>query len=350
MADAETAGDVTSWARADGESMVSPEGPWARAARRLRRNRAGMACLLMLTVIVALGFSAPLYARYVAHTDPFSSNLSGTTIVNGKTVDVIQSSGGLGSLGETPLGPTWDVQHYFLGADSEGRDVAARVLYGGRNSLVIGIGSALLCCVLATILALISGFVGELTDTILSRLMDIVWAFPVFLLAILISTVSLTQSLRIGPVPINTNSILLPMVIIAVIYVPYVFRPIRGQVLAIREKEFVKAATILGASNRWLVFSEILPNVVTAVIVFVPLMIAVDILTESGLSFLGIGVQPPDASWGTIIADGVTLIYTRPWVTLAPGVMITVTVVALNLLGDAVRDALDPRAKLRVEA
>jgi peptide/nickel transport system permease protein len=140
-----------------------------------------------------------------------------------------------------------------------------------------------------------------------------------------------------------------PTLIIAFIYIPYVYRPIRGQVLSVVNKEFVEAAIAEGASNLRLMFSEILPNVVSTVIVLLPLMIATNILTESALSFLGIGVQVPNVSWGTIISDGEDLLYTRPWVSLAPGIMIVLTVLALNVLGDGVRDALDPRAKLRVE-
>src|SRR2546429_7094290 len=125
-------------------------------------------------------------------------------------------------------------------------------------------------------------------------------------------------------------------------------RPVRGQVLSVREKEFVDAAVAQGASNWRLVFSEILPNIATAVIVLLPLMIATTILTEAALSYLSIGVQPPNASWGTIIQDGQELLYTRPTVALAPGIAIAVTVLALNVLGDGLRDALDPRAKLKV--
>lgn len=127
------------------------------------------------------------------------------------------------------------------------------------------------------------------------------------------------------------------------------YRPIRGQVLAVINKEFVEAAIAQGASNMRLMFSEILPNVVSTVIVLLPLMIATSILTESALSFLSVGVQPPNVSWGTIIGDGEDLLYTRPWVSLAPGILIVLTVLALNVLGDGVRDALDPRAKLRVD-
>jgi peptide/nickel transport system permease protein len=131
--------------------------------------------------------------------------------------------------------------------------------------------------------------------------------------------------------------------------VPYVFRPVRGQVLSVREKEYVEAAIAQGAGNLRLMFSEILPNVLTTVIVLFPLMIATTVLTEAALSFLSIGVQAPNASWGTIIDDGQGLLYTRPWVAIAPGIMIVLTVLALNVLGDGVRDALDPRAKRRIK-
>jgi peptide/nickel transport system permease protein len=138
-------------------------------------------------------------------------------------------------------------------------------------------------------------------------------------------------------------------VIIGVIYVPYVFRPIRGQVLSLRQREFVEAAIAQGASNFRLIFREILPNVASTVIVLLPLIIATTILTESALSYLSIGVQAPKASWGTIIEDGQALLYTRPTVAIAPGVMIVLTVLALNVLGDGLRDALDPRSKVRVK-
>jgi peptide/nickel transport system permease protein len=181
--------------------------------------------------------------------------------------------------------------------------------------------------------------------------MDIIWAFPVYLLAISISTELLTHSggFQVGPVHVSPTSLWLPTVIIAFIYLPYVYRPVRGQVLSVVHREFVEAAIAQGASNLRLIFSEILPNVVSTVIVFLPLMIATTILTESALSFLSIGVQPPNVSWGTIISDGQDLLYSRPWVSMSAGIMIVLTVLALNVLGDGVRDALDPRAKLRVE-
>jgi len=334
-------------AQAAAAAPSSPS-PWTLARRRLRRNRVAMAMLGLLLVIVLLSLAAPLYAQHVAHTDPFRSNLDGTTVVDGKTVPVMQEqSEGLG-LGVTPIGPTWDPEHYFLGADNQGRDVAARLLYGGRNSLLIGVSAALLTCLFGTAIGLAAGFFGGRVDGVLSRLLDVVWAFPVYLFAICLSTVLVTQSLGVGPVKLEAGSLALPIFIIGIVYIPYVGRSVRGEVLSLRKREFVKAAIGLGASSRRVLWSDILPNVVTTVIVLFPLMIALAMLTEAALSFLSIGVQPPDASWGTIILDGQGLLYTRPWVAIAPGVAIAVTVLALNVLGDGVRDALDPRAKHKV--
>ncbi|HET6172321.1 MAG TPA: ABC transporter permease [Gaiellales bacterium] len=334
-------GDVGQPARVVGRS------PWALAGRRLLRNRIALVALAGFIVIVVACLAADWYAHSVAHTHPFESSVDGTTIINGKPHPVmVESTGGLG-LGVTPIGPTWDLNHYFLGADSQGRDVAARMLYGGRNSLLIGLASATICCFFATIIALIAGFFGGIVDQILSRVLDVIWAFPVFLAAISISTVALTSGIPIGPVTLSAGSLWLPIIIISFVFVPYVARPIRGQVLAIREREFVEAAIGLGAGNLRLIFAEVLPNVITTVIVFFPLMVANNMLIESALSFLSIGVQPPDASWGTIISDGQGLLYTRPWVAIAPGLAIVATVLCLNVLGDGVRDALDPRARLR---
>ena len=180
--------------------------------------------------------------------------------------------------------------------------------------------------------------------------MDIIWAFPLYLLAISIGTELLThsQGFQFGPLHVSASSLWVPTIIIAFVYIPYVYRPIRGQVLSVVRKEFVEAAIAAGSSAWRLIFSEVLPNVVSTVIVLLPLMIATTILTEAALSFLGIGVQPPNVSWGTIISGGEDLLYTRPWVSIAPGIMIVLTVLSLNVFGDGVRDALDPRAKLRV--
>ncbi len=336
---------------AAGESAkeISGRSPWRIAGRRLVRNRLAMASLGLFLLIVVVSLLAPFYASHIAKTDPFESNLTGTTTVDGKEVEVVQQTqSGLG-LGTIPIGPTWQT-NYFIGADNQGRDVMARVLYGGRASLQIGVASALICTLIALTIALLAGFFRGWTDSILSRVMDLIWAFPVYLLAISLATVLLTKpnGLQWGPVTVNPASLWVPTFIIAIVYIPYVYRPLRGQVLSVREKEYVEAAISQGASNLRLMFSDILPNVITTAIVLLPLMIATTILTEAALSFLGIGVQAPQASWGTVIDDGQNLLYTRPLVAIVPGIFIVVTVLSLNVLGDGVRDALDPRAKVRV--
>lgn len=322
-------------------------GPWRVAFTQIAHNPVAIGSAIVLVIIIALCLLAPLYAQLIAHTDPFQSNVNGTTVIDGQKVAILQQqTKGLG-LGVEPIGPTWNLGGFFLGADSQGRDVFARLLFGGRTTLLIGFSSAVICCVLGALVGIVAGYFGGPVDWVLSRLMDIVWAFPVYLLAISLSVVLLTGGLKLGPIVIGPSNLLLPIMIIALIYVPYVARPIRGQVLSLKNREFVKAAVGLGASDWRILRREILRNVLPTVIVFIPLMAALNMLTEAALSFLSIGVQPPNASWGTIINDGLDLLYTRPTVALAPGIMLVITAVALNLLGDAVRDALDPKAKLR---
>ena len=318
--------------------------PWLLAGSRLLRNRSAMLSLVAFILLCAACLCAPLYATYISKTDPFDSNVSGTIVLNGKVTPVIQPNS-LG-FGSTPIGPTLQGQ-YFIGADDQGRDVMARTLYGGRISLQIGIVSAVISCAIAALLGLMAGFFGGLVDGVIARVLDVVWAFPVYLFAISLSTVLLLQGLTVGPLRVNAGSIWLPTLIIAIVYVPYVARPIRGETISLRRREFMEAASSLGASDRRLLFSELLPNVMPIVIVLLPLMIATTILTESALSYLSIGVQAPQASWGTIVADGQGLLYTRPWVSITPGLMIVVAVLTLNVLGDGVRDALDPRGRVR---
>jgi peptide/nickel transport system permease protein len=329
-------------------SLRPSRGPWATALRKLLSDRAAMAALLLFLAIVIVCLLAPLYAAQVAHSDPFRSNLRGKVTIDGKAVPVLQASTeGLG-LGQTPIGPTWTFGPYLLGADNQGRDVAARMLYGGRNSLLIAGVATAITLVLAGFIGLVAGFFGGVVDWVLSRILDVLWAFPIYLLAISLSIVLISHGLEIGPITIQSGSLSLPIVIISIVYVPYVARPIRGQVLSLKRSEFVLAAIGLGVPSHRILFRDVLPNLMTTLIVFVPLMLALNMLIESALSFLSIGVQPPDASWGTIIQDGLGLLYTRPMVSLAPGVAIVITVLALNVLGDGLRDALDPRAKLRI--
>jgi peptide/nickel transport system permease protein len=236
-----------------------------------------------------------------------------------------------------------------LGADSLGRDVAVRLLYGGRNSLKIGIGSALICTFFAVVLALLGGTYGGWIDWIVSRFFDLIWAFPVFLLAIAIGSALQINGFHHFGINIEPGSLWIPTLVISYVLIPYVGRPVRGQIISLREKEFVEAAIGQGAHPYRIMFSELLPNVASTILVLFTLIIANNIITEAGLSFLGAGVRLPDPSWGNMIASGQDQIQSAPWLTLAPGVAIVLTVLALNVFGDGLRDALDPRAKVRLE-
>lgn len=327
-------------------SSAPAAGPWVQALSKLRRDAASIMALAVLLAVVLSAVLAPVYAERVANVDPFRSNLDAEVTLNGASVPVLEpSTEGLG-IGMTPIGPTWQ-SSYFLGADVQGRDVMARLLYGGRATLFVGGMATVITLVLAAVLGIAAGFFGGWIDQILSRILDVLWAFPIYLLAISLSIVLLTARFEIGPFVIQSDSLAIPIVITGIIYVPYVARPIRGQVLALRNSDFVMASIGLGIPTHRILLHDILPNVMTALIVFVPIMMSLNIGTESALSFLSLGVQPPEASWGTLIRDGQSLLYNRPWVSIAPGLAIIVTIVALNILGDGVRDAFDPRAKLR---
>ena len=184
------------------------QGPWAIAGRKLRRDRAAMAALVGLVLIVLACLLAPAYARWVSGTDPFRSNLDGEIVVAGETVPIMQASTeGLG-LGFAPDRADLALGPYLLGADSQGRDVAARLLYGGRNSLLIGGAATLICLSLAALVGIVAGYFGGIVDLVLARLLDVLWAFPVYLLAISLSIVLIAQGLTIGPITIRSGSLL----------------------------------------------------------------------------------------------------------------------------------------------
>ncbi len=325
----------------DEERGPAGAGPWQLAWRRLRRDKLGLVFGILFVLLVAACVAAPLWAKHVAHTTPEENHLTDTIERDGETVNVVGLDG-------VPIGPTWRGE-FFLGADGNGRDNMVRLLYGGRNSLLIGISATLITTLLGLLVGLLSGYLRGFTDSVLSRFMDVLWAFPVILLGIALGTSLALGGLKIGPLTIAGDSLAIPTFVIAIIYVPYLARPIRGQVLALREKEFVEAARAQGMGSWRIMLSEVMPNVTSTLLVFFPLLVANAILLEAALSFLGAGVQPPDPSWGTMIEEGVNRVVTAPYLAIVPGAMLVLTVLALNVFGDAVRDALDPRAKLKVE-
>jgi peptide/nickel transport system permease protein len=346
--------DTAAALAADEGGAIEGKSPWFLAWRRLRRNYVALAFLLLFFVILFACLGAPLYKNHIAHTGPNTGHLGETFTRDGKQMQIVSKGGfdnGQFVAGGVPVGPQlWYAGgRYVLGADNQGRDVAVRLLYGGLNSLAVGIGSAIICTFFAILFALLAGYFGGKTDWIISRFFDLIWAFPVLLLAIALGTALSINGFHHFGINIKSGSLWIPTLVISVVLIPYIGRPLRGQILSLREKEFIEAATAQGASPWRTMFNELLPNIASSVLVFFTLIIANNILTEAGLSFLGAGVQPPSPSWGTMIADGQSRIATAPWLAIIPGIMIVLTVLSLNVFGDGLRDALDPRAKVRMD-
>ena len=316
-------------------------GPWKLGLRRLRRNKVALFFGGLFVLLVLLCLAAPIWAKHVAHTGPNENHLTDTIVIDGEKRNVVELDG-------TPIGPTWQGE-FFLGADTNGRDVMVRLLYGGRNSLVIGVAAALMTTVLSIVLGLLAGFMRGRVDVGIRGLLDVMWSFPVVILGVALGVTLALGGLKLGPITISGDSLLIPTFVIGLVYIPYMARPVRGQVLSLREKEFVEAARAQGAAPIRIMFGEVLPNLASTILVFFTLLIANAILLEAALSFLGAGVRPPTPSWGTMIDEGVDRIATAPHLTIVPGVMLVITVLSLNVFGDGVRDALDPRAKVRLE-
>jgi peptide/nickel transport system permease protein len=239
----------------------------------------------------------------------------------------------------TPTGPT---SKNIFGVDPLGRDVFSRVLYGARVSLEVAVVATGVAVIIGVVVGMVAGYFRGWVDTVLSRIMDIVLAFPILLLAIgLASACSLGHGCLSGLIKPGLPVLI---IVIALASWPYIGRIIRGQVLSLREKEFIEAARSLGASNTRILFREILPNLVAPIIVYTTLVLPTNVLFEAALSFLGVGVQPPTASWGQMIADAVPIFDSAWWYMMFPGLALVLTVLAFNLVGDGLQDALNPRA------
>ncbi len=307
--------------------------------RQLARNRVALAFGALFVAIVVLCLLAPVYAKDIAHTGPNANHITETVNVGGKQVDVVSPTG-------VPIGPTWKGR-FFLGADSNGRDVAVRLLYGGRNSLEIAAIATLITMLLAVALGTLAGYMRGVTDGVLSRLFDLVWAYPAVLLGVALGVALAVGGIDLGVFTLHSGSLLLPAFVIGVVCFPYVAKPLRAQALSLREREFVDAARVQGLGRLRIMVQEILPNLASTIVVFAPLVIANAILLEAALSYLGAGVQAPSPSWGTMLSDGVRLVPGAIHLVLVPGVMLVLTVLSVNVFADGVRDALDPKASLR---
>ena len=294
----------------------------------------------LFALIVLAVLAAPLYASQVAHTTPSENHLTDQTVVDGELTNVVSLEG-------VPIGPTWD-ESYFLGADENGRDLAVRLLYGARTTLVVGGCAVLLTLLLAVPLALAAGYLGGRTDALISGLLDLLWSFPALLLGVLLSTAISISGAQIGPVTIEAGSKAIPVVVIGLVYVPYMTRPLRGQVIALRAQPFIEAARAAGIRPARLMLSELLPHLWSTIIVVSTLLFVNAVVLEAALSFLGAGVSPPEPSLGVLIAAGLDDTILSPHLLLAPSIALIVIVLSLSGLAEGLRRSLDPRGALHL--
>jgi peptide/nickel transport system permease protein len=303
-----------------GESAVAARSPMQLFWRRLRRDKVAMVAGAFIVVLVLVAIFAGPITKLVGVPGPD-----------------VQQTNALDDFG-LPSGPS--SAHPF-GVDPIGRDVFARVLYGAQVSLKVAFIGTGLSVVLGVLFGTIAGFFRGWVDTAVSRTLDVLLAFPVLLLGLGLATACSGQDGCAGGLIQPGLSVVIFIIVVA--NSPYVARIIRGQVLSLREKEFVEAARSLGASNRRIMFREILPNLVAPIIVYATLFIPANILLEAALSFLGVGVQPPDPSWGEMLAKATSIFDVAWWFLFFPGMALLLTVLAFNLVGDGMQDALNPK-------
>ena len=298
--------------------QVTARSPLQLFWRRFRKDKVAMVAAGFVVLAVLVAILAPVIVKVVGAPDP-----------NVQNPDLLDDFG-------SPSGPTAD---NWLGVDQRGRDVFSRVIYGARVSLEVAFISTFIIVVVGVVIGLIAGYYRGITDSLLTRTMDVMLAFPVLLLAIGLG-VACGDGCLGGAIEPGLTVV---VTVIALSLWPYMARIVRGQVLSLREKEFVEAARSLGASNSRIIFREILPNLVAPIIVYGTILIPQVILFEAALSFLGIGIEPGTPSWGSMISDAVAVFDIAWWFMTFPGLALLLTVLAFNLVGDGLQDALNPR-------
>jgi len=300
---------------------IAARSPMQLFWRRFRKDRVALGSLIFIILLVLFAFViGPLLAK--------AFGLPGPNVQNANALDQFG----------TPTGPS--SAHPF-GVDTLGRDILARVIAGARVSLIVAIVATAISATIGVVVGLTAGFYRGWVDTLLSRLIDVLLAFPILLLALGVAAAcSLGKGCLGGLIKPGLGVVIF---VIAFVNWTYIGRIVRGQVLSLREKEFVEASRSLGASNTRIIFKEILPNLIAPIIVLATLVIPQNILFEAALSFLGVGVQPPQASWGAMIAEAASIFDSAWWYMVFPGAALLLTVLAFNLLGDGLQDALNPR-------
>jgi peptide/nickel transport system permease protein len=289
---------------------IRGRGPWRLAWERLRRDPVAIAAAATILLIAAAAVVAPTIAHAVGHG------------ADDQYHDIGLTTAGL------PVGPG---RHFPLGTDNLGRDLLVRIVYGARISLLVGVVATLLATVAGVVVGLVAGYFGGLVDLVLARFMDMVLSFPYLLLAIALVSV-------FGP------SLTITVAVIAFFSWAAIGRVVRGQTLSIREKEYVEASWSVGSGAVRVMFVDILPNLLAPVLVLATLLVPTAIVFEATLSFLGLGVPPPTPTWGGMLSDSLSFYRVAWWFPLFPGLALLATTLAFNLLGDSVRDALDPTA------
>ncbi len=285
-----------------GLKRMRAESPWRIALRMLIRNKVAMAGLSILLLLALISMLAPV----IAPSDP-------------DAVDILNQL----------RGPS---RQHIMGTDLFGRDILSRIFWGGRITLVVGLISVGIAATIGILLGLVSGYYGSLLDTLIMRFIDILLAFPRILLA-------LTIVGMLGPGLLNV------MIAVGIAGITGYARLVRGSVLSAKEAVYVEAARVVGCQDSKILFRHLLPNIIGPVIVLATLDVASAILSASSLSFLGLGVQPPASEWGAMLNEGRQYLRAAPWITLFPGLAIMLSVLSINMLGDGLRDALDPRLK-----
>ena len=303
----------------EGEADVAAKSPLQLFWRRFRQERVALAALGFIVFLVIIAIAAPLVVDVLGLPSPNTQNLNLTDAFG------------------SPLGPS--SAHPF-GVDQLGEDVMSRVIYGARVSLIVGIVGTAIATVIGVSLGVMAGFYRGWVDTAFSRVTDVVLSIPILLLGLGIGAACSVRGCLGGAVQPGLGELLF---LISLASWTYMYRIVRGLVLSLREREFVEASRALGASNARIMFREILPNLVAPIIVYATLLIPLNILLEAALSFLGVGIRPPTASWGQMIAAATPIFNTAWWYMAFPGIALLLTVLAFNLLGDGLQDALNPR-------
>ncbi len=312
--------------RDSGEQAIAGRSLKQIAWRRLRKDRVAIAGGIVVILLILVALLAPVLSRLFGHP------------IDEYHIDQIDPTF------STPLNPLGGIsKDFILGVEpTSGRDVFSRIAFGAQTSLSVAFLSALVSTILGAVLGLAAGFLGGWVDSVISRVMDFLLAFPQLLFAIALVSVLPNSFLGLGG---RWSRVLVLVGVIGFFGWPYIGRIVRGQTLSLREREFVEASRSLGARAPRILFKELLPNLAAPILVYTTLIIPTNILTEAALSFLGVGIPPPNPSWGGMLSDAVTFYSIDPMYMIIPGGMIFITVLAFNLFGDGLRDALDPKAR-----